>query len=361
MDRFPLLFSPLRIGTSLTLRNRLVLSPHTTVFSAPGGYLTQRDADYWSARAKGGVALTVLGTNVVHTSSPIDYGVLANLDDSYIPGLSAGGGCGACPRRGPVRAVEPPGPRHARPRHAAVARALGVPVLHVRRDARPAGRGHHSRDCAGVRGGGGALPARGGRRTRPRRARLPAQRVPFAAHQSPCGRVRRQAFDNRMRLLREVLASIRAAVGRDYPVGVRLSVDELVPGGLTLDESLEIVRWLDRNAAVDYIDVSCGVDYDWMSHGRHYPGMHRPDGTWTHLAAAVKAAVQPAGELRRAHPQPRAGGAVVGGGHAGYGADGARADRGPGAARTRRARGAWRRSAPASTSRRAAWGGCIAA
>ena len=43
-------------------------------------------AAYRAARAKGGAALTVLGTNIVHSSSTLDYGVLANLDDSYIPG-----------------------------------------------------------------------------------------------------------------------------------------------------------------------------------------------------------------------------------------------------------------------------------
>ncbi len=67
MPSFPRLFSPLRIG-SLTLRNRIVVSPHTTVFAAPGGYLTQREADYQEARARGGAAVTVLGTNLVHRS-----------------------------------------------------------------------------------------------------------------------------------------------------------------------------------------------------------------------------------------------------------------------------------------------------
>ena len=82
---FPHLFSPLQIN-SLTLRNRVVLSPHTTGFALPGGYLGEREAAYQAARARGGVALTVLGTNVVHRSSTVDYGVLANLDESYVAG-----------------------------------------------------------------------------------------------------------------------------------------------------------------------------------------------------------------------------------------------------------------------------------
>jgi NADPH-dependent 2,4-dienoyl-CoA reductase/sulfur reductase-like enzyme len=99
------------------------------------------------------------------------------------------------------------------------------------------------------------------------------------------------SLDNRLRLLLEVLAAIRGAVGRDLAVGVRLSVDEYVPGGLTLDDSLPIARRLSESGLVDYLDVSSGVDYDWLSLGRHYPGMHWPEATWVHLAAAVKAAV----------------------------------------------------------------------
>ena len=83
--RFPRLFSPIRVGKALTLRNRIVVSPHTTVLADPGGYPSPREADYQAARARGGVALTVLGTSVVHPSSSMEYGVLANLDDSYVP------------------------------------------------------------------------------------------------------------------------------------------------------------------------------------------------------------------------------------------------------------------------------------
>ena len=98
--------------------------------------------------------------------------------------------------------------------------------------------------------------------------------------------------DKRMRMLMEVLQAVRTAVGTEFPVGVRLSVDELVAGGLTLQDSLPIARRLDQSGLVDYLDVSCGVDYEHLSHGTHYPGMHLPLGTWTHLAAAVKAEVR---------------------------------------------------------------------
>jgi 2,4-dienoyl-CoA reductase-like NADH-dependent reductase (Old Yellow Enzyme family) len=66
------------------------------------------------------------------------------------------------------------------------------------------------------------------------------------------------SFENRLRFLLEILARIRELVGEDFVVGVRLSVEEFVPGGLTLAESQEIARVLEASG-VDYISASCGI------------------------------------------------------------------------------------------------------
>ncbi len=66
------------------------------------------------------------------------------------------------------------------------------------------------------------------------------------------------SFENRMRFLLEILERVRELVGEDFVVGVRLSVEEFVPGGLTLSESREIARTLERHG-VDYLSVSCGI------------------------------------------------------------------------------------------------------
>ena len=44
------------------------------------------------------------------------------------------------------------------------------------------------------------------------------------------------AEEKRLRFVREVIASVRAAVGRDFVVGIRVSADELSHGGLGADE-----------------------------------------------------------------------------------------------------------------------------
>lgn len=289
---FPRLFSPLAIGRALTLRNRIVVSPHTTVFADPGGYPGQREADYQAARARGGVALSVLGTSVVHPSSSMDYGVLAILDDGYVPayrrvadavhehgaalfaqlnhqGLAARGGGAGRPLQAPSAV--------ASFIHGEVPQTLELALIRE------------------------IVQAFAAAAARCRRAGVDGVLV-HAAHGyllnqflSPLTNLRTDAYggslDNRLRLLLEVLAAIRAAAGETYPVGVRLSVDEYLPGGLTLDESLAIVRRLDASGLVDYLDVSSGVDYDWLSRSRHYPAMYWPEGTWVDLAARVKAVV----------------------------------------------------------------------
>jgi 2,4-dienoyl-CoA reductase-like NADH-dependent reductase (Old Yellow Enzyme family) len=60
--------------------------------------------------------------------------------------------------------------------------------------------------------------------------------------------------ENRLRFLREVLAAIRDAVGPDFPVGVRLSADEEIEGGLQPVDTADIARTIEP--LVDFVDVS---------------------------------------------------------------------------------------------------------
>lgn len=73
------------------------------------------------------------------------------------------------------------------------------------------------------------------------------------------------SFENRMRLVLEIIAGIRERCGKDYPLGCRLSVEEFLSFvGVPEDEyiniklGIRIVQELER-AGIDFIDVSCGV------------------------------------------------------------------------------------------------------
>jgi 2,4-dienoyl-CoA reductase-like NADH-dependent reductase (Old Yellow Enzyme family) len=62
---------------------------------------------------------------------------------------------------------------------------------------------------------------------------------------------------NRARLLREVVRACRAAVGADFPIGVKLNSSDFQQGGFTTDECLQVVRWLGEDG-VDLLELSGG-------------------------------------------------------------------------------------------------------
>ncbi|MCU0560007.1 MAG: FAD-dependent oxidoreductase [Desulfobacterales bacterium] len=92
------------------------------------------------------------------------------------------------------------------------------------------------------------------------------------------------SLPNRFRLLREVVDSIRTAVGSDLIVGVRLSLNEFVEDGLRLDETIQIGSWLDE-MKVDYISASGGIA---ITQHHTSPPMDVPRASLLPLAAELK-------------------------------------------------------------------------
>ena len=62
----------------------------------------------------------------------------------------------------------------------------------------------------------------------------------------------------RARLLMEVLDAVRAEWPDDLPLFVRVSATDYVDGGLTVEDTVELVRWLKARGDVDLIDCSSG-------------------------------------------------------------------------------------------------------
>jgi 2,4-dienoyl-CoA reductase-like NADH-dependent reductase (Old Yellow Enzyme family) len=65
------------------------------------------------------------------------------------------------------------------------------------------------------------------------------------------------SLENRARALLEVVASVRAAVGPDFPVAVKLNSADFQKGGFAFKDSLQVARWLEQ-ASVDLIEISGG-------------------------------------------------------------------------------------------------------
>ncbi|MCE5333828.1 MAG: FAD-dependent oxidoreductase [Desulfobacteraceae bacterium] len=95
------------------------------------------------------------------------------------------------------------------------------------------------------------------------------------------------SLENRFRLLREVTEGVREAVGDSMIIGVRLSMDEFVDDGLTLDETLLAGRWLE-GLGVDYISASGGIG---KTQDRMSPPMEVPRGSLLQFSKALKANV----------------------------------------------------------------------
>ncbi|MEN6358701.1 MAG: NADH:flavin oxidoreductase, partial [Smithella sp.] len=98
------------------------------------------------------------------------------------------------------------------------------------------------------------------------------------------------SFENRMRFILEITSGIRAACGKDFPIVVRLAVDEYYrcigkPGqGIELALGVEMAKRLEQ-AGVDAIDVS-SANYETMNYWLE-PASFEP-GWRKNLARAVK-------------------------------------------------------------------------
>ncbi len=63
---------------------------------------------------------------------------------------------------------------------------------------------------------------------------------------------------NRARALLESVAAVRAAVGPEFPVAVKLNSADFQKGGFDFADSLQVVQWLEQ-AGVDLIEISGGT------------------------------------------------------------------------------------------------------
>ena len=72
------------------------------------------------------------------------------------------------------------------------------------------------------------------------------------------------SFENRMRLVLEIIADIRKKCGKDYVLGCRVSVDEFLNTiGVTedyihIEDGIRIVKTMEA-AGIDFVDVSCAL------------------------------------------------------------------------------------------------------
>lgn len=94
------------------------------------------------------------------------------------------------------------------------------------------------------------------------------------------------SWENRCRFTLEVIAAIRAAVGENYPLMMRIAGNDFVEGGNNNSHAVEYAKLIEQ-AGIDMIDVTGG----W--HETKVPQLpgEVPRAGYSYLAAAIKAAV----------------------------------------------------------------------
>ncbi|MEW6261615.1 MAG: FAD-dependent oxidoreductase [Thermodesulfobacteriota bacterium] len=270
--------------SGLELKNRLVMTAMSTGLAGPQGQVTDRLVEYYAARAAGGVALITVEEACPHPGLPHVRGALAIHGDHLRPGLEkltsrlhAEGALAALqiglyfrpavsgfPRYVAWAGAPDAGPEVKELTAAEIQYLTGLFAAAARR-ARSAGF-----DAVEIHACHGCL---------------------LAEFLSPYWNQRTDEYGRdragRFRFPLEVLAAVRSALGRDFPVIFRLSGSEFHEPGFSLEDAAALARELEAGGA-SAVNVSGG-----LGHINHIsiPPSAVPRGILLPLAEAVKKAV----------------------------------------------------------------------
>ncbi len=96
------------------------------------------------------------------------------------------------------------------------------------------------------------------------------------------------SLENRMRFTLELLQGVRAAVGSDFIVGVRIGANEDFKEGYGLSEGIEAAQMVAEQGHSDYMTVNFGSIESHYTLAKHIPGMWSPLAPWLHQAAEFR-------------------------------------------------------------------------
>ena len=93
-------------------------------------------------------------------------------------------------------------------------------------------------------------------------------------------------LENRFRFPLMVLCAVREAVGPDFVLEMRISGDEMVEGGMRIDEVIEFLK--PAQEYIDAVSISAGRIVDWRAQFYTMPPYFQPRGANVHLSRKVK-------------------------------------------------------------------------
>lgn len=287
---YPLLFTEGRIG-SMAVKNRLVMPPMVRDYADANGRVTSRYLAHIERIARGGVGTMILEASYVSQDGKGFPNQLGLHDDATVPGIAKL--AKAAHRHGAKIGIQLyHGGRQT------TSKVTGEPILGPSPIPDPtSGEIPREMTAGDIRR---VIRRFGEAAARAKKAGLDFVEI-HGAHGylitqflSPFSNRRKDDYGGtakkRMRFLVEVYVAARKAVGKSYPVLVRLSGDEYVPGGLQPKDTAMIAKELERLGA-DAIHVSAG-NYASYGKGILIPPMAMKDGPLVRLAAGVKKAVK---------------------------------------------------------------------
>lgn len=98
------------------------------------------------------------------------------------------------------------------------------------------------------------------------------------------------SLTNRLRIVGEIIEGTKGSTGKNFPLIVKLNSEDFLPGGLVLEESIEIAKILEK-MGVDGIEVSGGMAE--AGKGSVWKGLRKEDeeGYFVDNASKIKQAV----------------------------------------------------------------------
>lgn len=278
MGNFQHVLSPFTFG-SVTVKNRIELSPACHMLATPDGFVTREMVAYYQSLARGGAGIITIG------ASPIDYGYAKdhefqlNLgEDKVINGMSVL--AEAVHRHGAKLSIEvnhsgrftlnrrdtigpSPIPTELEEISAKQEGRRKFRVTEMNQDMINAVIDNYANAvyrC--LRAGFEMIMVHGAH------GHLIAQFV------SPYSNKRVDGYggslENRARFAIEVLTAVRKKVGNKLAIEYRISANELVPGGMEEEETIEFVKLIEDKIAL--LHVSAGI----LGHPKTVPHMIQP-------------------------------------------------------------------------------------
>ncbi len=283
--------SPLQVGP-VTLKNRIVSSAHLTHF-ARDHLPSDRHVYYYREKARGGLGLIVMEASAVHPTSAQFPTVVFAFDERVIPWYQRIAEA-VHEEEAPVLAQLWHCGHHAawNTTRQPLLAPSDVPCLYYRET--PKIMEHEDirtvveafrQSARNVRDGGlDGVEING------------AHSYLLAQFMSPATNRRDDEYggslENRLRFALEVMEATREGLGDDRVLGIRLSADELIPAGYSLNEGVEIARRLVAGGRLDYLSVSVGV---YPTLFMVMPPMAIPPGYQVYAADRVRQSLRQAG------------------------------------------------------------------